>query len=154
MDTDVKRPNWDEYFMEMAEVAAKRSSCMRRTVGAVLVKGNHIVSTGYNGSVSGLRHCKEVGCLRDKLNIPSGQRHEICRGAHAEENTVIQAALHGTSTEGATLYTTFSPCTHCAKIIANAKIKKVICGGKYPDDLGMEILKEAGVEVTIFKKDE
>jgi dCMP deaminase len=150
----MNRPNWDDYFMEMAEVASKRSTCLRRVVGAVLVKDNHIISTGYNGSVSGIRHCEETECLRDKLKIPSGQRHEICRGAHAEENAVIQAALHGVSTEGGVLYTTFTPCTHCSKIIANAKIKRVIFGGKYPDDLGMDILKEAGIEVINHKKDE
>jgi len=148
-----KRPSWDEYFMEMAEIASKRSTCLRRRVGAVLVKNNHIISTGYNGAISGIKHCEDVGCLREKLKIPSGQRHEICRGAHAEENTIIQAALHGTNTENAVLYTTFTPCTHCAKIIANAKIRKVVCKEKYPDDLGIKLLKEAGIEVEQFKKD-
>jgi len=148
----MNRPSWDEYFMEMAEVASKRSTCLRRVVGAVLVKDNHIISTGYNGSVSGIKHCEDVGCLRQKLNIPSGERHEICRGAHAEENSIIQAALHGVSTEGGVLYTTFTPCTHCSKIIANAKIRKVVCREKYPDELGMHLLKEAGVAIEHFKK--
>jgi len=150
----MNRPNWDEYFMELAEVVSKRSTCLRRKVGAVLVKNNHIISTGYNGSVSGIKHCEETGCLRNKLNIPSGQRHEICRGAHAEENSIIQAALHGVTTEDTVLYTTFTPCTHCSKILANAKVKKIVCKEKYPDELGMELLKEAGVEVLISKKDE
>lgn len=148
----VKRPGWDEYFMEMAEVASKRSTCLRRKVGAVLVKDKHIISTGYNGAISGIKHCEEVGCLRDKLKVPSGERHEICRGAHAEENTIIQAALHGKDTAGAILYTTFTPCTHCAKIIANAKIKKVVCKKKYPDNFGLKLLKDAGVEINQFKK--
>jgi len=147
----MQRPSWDEYFMEIAEVASKRSTCLRRKVGAVLVKDNHIISTGYNGGISGIRHCNEVGCVREKLKIPRGERHEICRGVHAEENTVIQAALHGTSTEGATIYTTFTPCTHCAKIIANAKIKRVVCKGEYPDEFGIKLLKEKGIGIELLR---
>lgn len=146
------RVSWDEYFMEMAQVALKRSTCLRRQCGAVLVKNNHIIATGYNGTVAGLEHCEKVGCLRNHLKVPSGQRLEICRASHAEENTIVQAALHGTSPEGATLYTTFTPCTHCAKMIINAKIKRVVCTSSYPDELGTKLLKEAGVKIDIFNK--
>ncbi|RLF35737.1 MAG: cytidine deaminase, partial [Thermoplasmata archaeon] len=109
------RPSYDEYFMEMAHVVAKRSTCLRRKVGAILVKDKHILSTGYNGAPKGLKHCSEVGCLREKLRVPSGQRHELCRGLHAEQNAIIQAAVFGVSIEGSTLYCTNAPCVVCAK---------------------------------------
>ena len=147
----MERIGWDDYFMEIANIALKRATCLRRQCGAVLVRDNHIIATGYNGAPSGVEHCKKTGCLREQLKIPSGQRLEICRAAHAEENTIVQAALNGINTAGATLYTSFSPCTHCAKMIINAKIKRVVCSGSYPDELGTKLLKEAGVQLDIIK---
>lgn len=147
----MERTGWDDYFMELARVAMKRSTCLRRQCGAVLVKNNHVIATGYNGAVSGLEHCEKTGCLRERLKIPSGQRLEICRASHAEENTIIQSALHGASPEGATLYTTFTPCTHCAKMIINAKIKRVVCTKDYPDELGTKLLKRTGVQLDILR---
>jgi dCMP deaminase len=143
----------DEYFMEIAHVVSKRSTCHRHNVGAVLVKDKHIVSTGYNGAAAGMKDCLELGCLRDQLGIPSGERHEICRAIHAEQNTVIQAALHGKTTEGATLFCTINPCIICAKILVNAKIKRVVYEGTYPDNTGVNFLKAAGVDVQNFSTD-
>lgn len=142
------RPSWDEYFMKMAELAATRSTCLRRKVGAVIVREKRVLATGYNGAPSGLAHCEEVGCLREKLGIPSGERHEICRGAHAEQNAIIQAATLGVSLKGSTLYSTNQPCIICAKMIINAGLKKIIAKGGYPDKLAAELLREAGVEVV------
>lgn len=147
-----KRPSIDEYFMEIATVVAKRSTCLRHKNGAVLVRDKHILSTGYNGAPRGLPHCEEVGCLRQKNNIPSGERHELCRGAHAEANAIIQAALHGISTENSIMYTTHQPCVMCTKLIINAKIKEVIYKFPYPDKLGLELLKGAEVKLRQFKK--
>jgi len=147
-----ERPSWDEYFMQITKLIAMRSTCLRRKVGALLVKDKRILSTGYNGAPSGLPHCAEVGCLRDKLKIPSGQRQEICRGLHAEQNAVIQAALHGISTKGAILYCTHQPCVTCAKIIINSGVKKIIFEGDYPDKLASQMLKEAGVELIKWEK--
>ena len=117
------RPSWQQYFMQMAILASSRSTCLRRQVGAVLVKDNQILSTGYNGTPKGIRHCSEVGCLREKNNVPSGQMHELCRGLHAEQNAIIQAGLNGASSRGATLYCTHQPCIICAKMIINAEIR-------------------------------
>lgn len=142
------RPNWDEYFMEIAEVVRKRSTCLRRQVGAVIVRDRQILTTGYNGVPRKLKHCSQVGCLRDKLNVPSGERHELCRGIHAEQNAVVQAAVHGISIAGAAIYVTHQPCSLCAKILVNAGINKIIIKGDYPDELAKEILDEAGVEVV------
>lgn len=142
-----QRPSWDEYFMEIAYLVAKRSTCLRRQVGAVLVRSKHILSTGYNGAPRGVPHCLDVGCTREKLGIPSGQQQEHCRGIHAEQNAIIQAALHGVSTEGATLYCTNQPCTLCAKMLINAGIKRIVYEGEYPDDLARELLAEAGLPV-------
>lgn len=139
------RPNWDEYFMEMAEVARKRSTCERRQVGAVIVKDNRILATGYNGAPKGLRHCSEVGCMRANLNIPSGERHELCRGLHAEQNAIIQAAVFGVAIEGATIYTTLSPCILCAKMIINSGIKRLVMRDNYNDKLSLELLEESGI---------
>jgi len=147
VETSGERPSLDEYFMEIAQVASKRSTCLRRRNGAVLVKDKHIISTGYNGAPSGLPHCKEVGCLRDKNRVPSGERHELCRGAHAEANAIVQAALHGASTEGSTMYSTHQPCSFCAKLIINAKIREVVYLSPYPDKLALELLRSAGVEL-------
>lgn len=145
------RPSVDEYFMEIAGVVSKRSTCLRHKNGAVLVRDNHIISTGYNGAPSGLPHCSEVGCLREKNKIPSGERHELCRGAHAEANAIVQAALHGTSTEGSTMYSTHQPCSFCAKLIINAKIREVVYVFPYPDQLALDLLAEAGVKMRLYK---
>ena len=136
--------------MQVAEIMAKRSTCLRRKVGAVLVKDNHIIATGYNGAPAGLEHCKH--CLREAENVPSGQRHELCRAVHAEQNVIIQAALHGASTAGAELYVTDSPCSICAKMIINAGIKKVVFKGSYPDKLSLELLKSSNVKLEQIKK--
>ena len=141
------RPSLDDYFMEIARVVAKRSTCLRQKVGAIIVRDKRILTTGYNGAPSNLPHCLEIGCLREELNVPSGERHELCRAVHAEQNAIIQAALHGVNIAGATLYTTHQPCIMCAKMLINAKIRKVVYGKKYNDDRGLEFLKEAGVEV-------
>ncbi len=143
------RPTWDEYFLEIAELVSRRSTCLRRAVGAVLVREKRILSTGYNGAPSGLAHCLEAGCLRDELNVPPGERHELCRGIHAEQNAIIQAALHGVSTKDSVMYCTHQPCVLCAKMMVNAGIRRVVCGGEYPDDLAVQILAEAGVKVDL-----
>lgn len=140
------RPSWDEYFMEIVELVKSRSTCLRRQVGALIVKDRRILSTGYNGAPMGCKHCSEIGCLREKLNIPSGQRHELCRAIHAEQNAIVQAAYSGTSIDGGTLYVTHQPCVLCAKMAINAGIKKIIYRGAYPDELSMQLLNEAGVE--------
>ncbi|MCR6623458.1 MAG: cytidine/deoxycytidylate deaminase family protein [archaeon YNP-LCB-024-027] len=145
------RPSWDEYFMKIAHIVKERSTCLRRNVGAVLVKDKHILSTGYNGAPKGLPHCSETGCLRDKLNVPSGQRHELCRGVHAEQNAIIQAAVFGVSTRGATLYVTDFPCSICAKMIINAEIKEVVYDSPYEDPVSMDLLKSAGIIVRQFQ---
>ncbi len=142
-----KRPSWDEYFMEIACLVAQRSTCLRRKVGAVLVKDKHVLATGYNGVPSGLRHCLEIGCIREKNKIPSGQRHELCRGLHAEMNVLIQSAKFGVSIENSTIYSTTHPCILCAKMIINAGIKKVVISEGYPDEDAVKMFKEAGVEI-------
>ncbi len=141
------RPTWDEYFVMITEQVASRSTCERRQVGAILVKNKRILATGYNGSPSGLAHCSDIGCLREKNNIASGERHELCRGLHAEQNAVIQAAFHGFSIKGSSLYCTHKPCVLCAKIIINAGIKELIFKEGYPDPLAEEILNEAGIKI-------
>ena len=147
------RPTWDEYFMGMAELTAERSTCLRRHVGAVIVKDKHIVATGYNGAPRGLAHCEDQGgCLREKLGVPSGERHELCRALHAEQNAIIQAATLGQSIEGASIYITHQPCVICAKMIINAGIDKIVVKEGYPDELSMELLEEAGKRVIMAKK--
>ncbi len=142
------RPSWDEYFMEMAELTAKRSTCLRRKVGAVIVKDRHAVATGYNGAPRGIMHCEEKGgCLRQQLNVPSGQRHELCRALHAEQNAIIQAAVMGNSIEGGTIYITHQPCAICAKMIINAGITRIVIREGYPDELAASILDEAGLNI-------
>ena len=145
-----KRPDWDEYFMEIAEVISKRSTCLRRSVGAIIVKNKQIVATGYNGTPTKLAHCSEVGCLREKLKVPSGQMHELCRGLHAEQNAVIQAAFHGVSVNEATLYCTHQPCVVCTKILINAGIKRIVYSNSYPDKLAEEMMQAAEIEVVII----
>ncbi|KAF5426498.1 MAG: tRNA-specific adenosine deaminase [ANME-2 cluster archaeon HR1] len=149
-----KRPTLDEYFMEIAEVVAKRSTCLRNKVGAVIVRDKRILSTGYNGAPRDMEHCLEIGCIRDQQNIASGTRHELCRAVHAEQNAIIQSALHGVSVEGATLYCTHQPCILCAKMIINSKIKRVVYSNKYPDDEAINFFKKADVEINIFKPDQ
>ena len=146
------RPDTDEYFLKIASVVAERATCRRHHVGAVAVRGKHILATGYNGAASGLKDCLELGCLRDEMNIPSGTRHEVCRGIHAEQNVIIQAALHGVSLEGATIYVTHTPCILCAKMLVNAKIKRFVTFGKYADDSFRDLFKEANIEFESHKK--
>lgn len=142
----MKRPTWDEYFMKITHLVAERSTCLRRKVGAVIVKDKRIISTGYNGAPRGLAHCLEIGCMREQLGIPSGKRHEMCRGAHAEQNAIIQAASSGIGMEGATMYCTTAPCSTCAKMIINSGIKRLVLGGRYPDQLGEDLIREAEVK--------
>ncbi|RKY37606.1 MAG: cytidine deaminase [Candidatus Omnitrophota bacterium] len=142
-----KRPDWDTYFMQIAHIVAQRSTCLRRKVGAVIVKDRRILTTGYNGAPSGITHCEVTGCLRERLNVPSGQRHELCRGLHAEQNALLQAALHGISLKGATLYCTNQPCIICAKMLINAGIKEIVIHDGYPDELSVEMLEEAKIKL-------
>jgi len=148
----VTRPDIDEYFLKIASVVAERSTCRRHHVGAVAVRDKHILATGYNGAAAGLKDCLELGCLRDEGNIPSGTRHEICRGIHAEQNAIIQASLHGVSLEGATVYVTHTPCILCAKMLVNARIKRFVTFGKYADDSFMELFNEAGIEFEVRER--
>lgn len=148
------RPSWERYFMEIAELVSSRSTCLRRQVGAVLVRDKHIIATGYNGAPRGVSHCIEAGCLREKLGIPSGERHEMCRGTHAEQNAIIQAALHGVSTDGSTLYCTHQPCILCAKMLINAGVKKIIFQGDYPDGLALELMREAQIQMVVWTRGE
>jgi len=142
------RPDWDTYFMDMARLASRRSSCLRRAVGAVLVKDRRVLSTGYNGVPSGVTHCEETGCLRDKLGVPSGERHELCRGLHAEQNAIIQAAFHGVSIRDAVLYCTNLPCIICAKMLINAGVRRIVYIDGYADALTGEMLGEVGMELV------
>lgn len=144
------RPSVDEYFMEIASVVAKRSTCLRNQVGAVIVRDKRILATGYNGAPKGLPHCLDIGCIRDQNNIPSGERHELCRAVHAEQNAILQAAIHGVSTENTTIYCTHQPCILCTKMMINAGIKKVVYANQYPDTAALEFLKQANVDVVKF----
>lgn len=147
----MERPSNDEYFMEMAQLVSSRSTCLRRKVGAVVIKEKRVLSTGYNGSPKGTKHCEELGCIRVKLNVPSGVRHELCRGAHAEQNAVAQAAYFGVSVDGATLYTTTYPCSMCAKVLINAGIKEIVYSEGYADELSKDLLEEAGVGIREYR---
>jgi dCMP deaminase len=149
---NVTRPDVDQYFLKIASVVAERSTCRRHHVGAVAVKNKHILSTGYNGAAAGLRDCLELGCLRDEQNIPSGERHEICRGIHAEQNVIVQASLHGVSLEGSTIYCTHTPCVLCAKMLVNAKIARFVSFAKYNDDSFKELFLEAGIKFDIQER--
>lgn len=144
----ISRPSWDQYFLEIAQVVSKRSSCVRRQIGAVIVKDRRILTTGYNGAPTGMAHCIEIGCLRDELEIESGTRHEMCRALHSEMNAIIQAAQHGVSTKGATLYCTHQPCSVCARMLINAGIVRIVFIGDYPDAFSRSLLQEAGIEMT------
>lgn len=145
------RPSWDEYFLSIARLVATRSTCLRRQVGAVAVKNKQVLATGYNGAPSGITHCDQAGCLRDELNVPSGQRHELCRALHAEQNAFLQAARHGANLNEATLYITTQPCSICAKMIINVGIKKIVIEGAYPDEFALQFLNEAGIEMVVIR---
>lgn len=143
-----KRPSWDEYFASITKQVATRSTCLRRKVGAIIVKDKRILTTGYNGAPMGVENCLDRGkCLREELGIPSGQRHEICRGLHAEQNAIIQAAYHGVNIRDSVIYCTNQPCAQCAKMIINSGIKKIYYFYEYPDELSLQLLNEAGVEL-------
>jgi len=146
----MERPSWDEYFMDITSLVARRSTCMRRQVGAVMVKEKNILATGYNGTPSGIKHCDVTGCLREQLNVPSGERHELCRGLHAEQNAIIQAARHGVNISDSVLYCTNSPCIICTKMLINAGIRKVVYLQGYSDSLSLEMLDEARIEALSF----
>lgn len=142
------RISWDEYFMQMAELTSRRSTCLRRHVGAVIVKDRRMIASGYNGAPRGMKHCGELGgCLREQLHVPSGERHELCRALHAEQNAIIQAAMMGNSIEGGTIYVTDHPCSICAKMIINAGLKRIVIRRGYPDKLAVQILEESGLQV-------
>ena len=143
-----RRPSWDEYFMGITDLVASRATCTRRKVGAVLVKEKRILCSGYNGAPSSVPHCRETGCLREQLQVPSGEKHELCRGVHAEQNAIIQAAFHGIPVNGAVLYCTTQPCSICAKMIINAGIRKVYYKEGYDDPLSLEMFAQAGVEMV------
>lgn len=143
----MERVSWTEYFMDITKLVARRSTCIRRAVGAVVVKDQRILATGYNGAPMGISHCDVTGCLREKLNVPSGQRHELCRGIHAEQNAIIQAALHGVSIKDAILFCTNQPCSICTKMIINAGISTIYYEEGYADELSLEMLQEANVEI-------
>ena len=144
------RPTWDEYFMKITRTVAERSTCLRRHVGAVLVRDKRILATGYNGAPRGLAHCAEVGCLREKEKVPSGERHELCRGLHAEQNVLLQAASHGIRIEGSVLYATTYPCSLCAKMLINGGITRIVVAEDYPDALARALFAEAGIDVEIL----
>ena len=144
------RPSWDQYFMDITRVVATRSTCMRRQVGAVIVKDKRLLTSGYNGAPRGLAHCADVGCLREANHVPSGQRHELCRGMHAEQNAIVQAALYGVAIEGSTLYCTHQPCSACTKMIINAGISRVVYEYGYPDGLASALMIEAGIQCERF----
>lgn len=145
----MSRPGWDEYFMNIAHQVSERATCLRRRVGAVLVHDRRILATGYNGAPKGMKHCEETGCLREQLGAPPGERHELCRGLHAEMNALLQAAVYGVRTQNATIYSTTYPCSLCAKMLINAGIARVVAEGEYPDELAKQMLAEAGVEVDV-----
>ncbi len=146
------RPSWDQYFIDITHLVATRSTCLRRQVGALIVKDRCILATGYNGTPSGITHCEDTGCLRDRLKVPSGERHELCRGLHAEQNAIIQAARHGVNIDGSTLYCTTMPCIICTKMLINAGIRKFVFEHGYPDELAREMVAGAGVEVVHFSR--
>ncbi len=148
----VTRPTWESYFIEIARLVSSRSTCLRRRVGAVLVKDKRVLATGYNGAPAGLAHCSQVGCLREREKVPPGQRHELCRGLHAEQNAIIQAAYHGTQIKGANLFCTNLPCSICMKMLINAGIQGIYFEEGYPDPLAEEMIQEAGIELTKLRK--
>ena len=146
-----ERPSWDDYFMRIAELVASRSTCLRHDVGAVLVRDKRILASGYNGAPPGMVHCLEIGCIRDKLKIPSGTKAEICRGVHAEQNAVIQCAVYGLSSKESTIYSTHQPCTICTKLLIAAGVKRIVYKESYPDKFAQSLLKEAKVKLIKWK---
>jgi len=150
MNDPDKRPTIDEYFMKMAHLVSERSTCLRRRVGAVVVDDKRVITTGYNGAPRGLKHCSETGCMREQMKVPSGERHELCRGVHAEQNAIIQAAVFGVSVKGSTMYITNYPCSVCAKMIMNSGIVEVVYEGEYKDELAIQLLTEGDIEVRNF----
>ena len=150
MPEKMKRPNWEEYFMDIARLVSTRSTCTRRYVGAVIVKDKRVLATGYNGAPAGLAHCEEIGCLREQQAVPSGQRHELCRGLHAEQNAIIQAAFHGISIQDSTLYCTTLPCSICLKMLLNAGIQKIVYNEGYADELTKSFLQESAITILKF----
>ncbi|MDY0385148.1 MAG: cytidine/deoxycytidylate deaminase family protein [Geobacter sp.] len=148
----MSRPSWDQYFIDITHLVATRSTCLRRQVGALLVKDRNILATGYNGTPSGITHCEDVGCLRERLKVPSGERHELCRGLHAEQNAIIQAARHGVNIDGATLYCTTMPCIICTKMLINAGIRRIVYEEGYADELAREMVAEAQIAVDQFQR--
>jgi dCMP deaminase len=153
MEKPENRPSWDTYFMNITSLVAQRSTCLRRAVGAVLVKDKRILSTGYNGAPAKLKHCAEVGCMREQMGIESGKMHELCRGIHAEQNAIIQAAYHGVSVVGAVVYCTNQPCSICARMIINAGIEKIYYQSGYADSLAKELLAEAKIDLVQIESD-
>jgi len=149
--TGNERPDWDEYFLEVARLVSKRSTCLRRHVGAVAVRDKRILATGYNGAPSGLTHCMDIGCIREKLKIPSGERQELCRGLHAEQNIIIQAVIHKVDLKDSTLYVTNQPCVTCSKMLIGVGIKKIVIAQGYPDELAKRMLKEAKIKIKRVK---
>lgn len=147
--TDISRPDFDEYILKIASVVAERSTCRRHHMGAVAVRDKHILTTGYNGAPAGQKDCLELGCIRDEMNIASGEKQETCRAIHAEQNVIIQAALHGISLEGSTIYCTHTPCVLCAKMLVNARIERFVSFSKYSDDRFIDLFREAGIEIDI-----
>jgi len=147
--TDITRPGFDDYVLKIASVVAERSTCRRHHMGAVAVRDKHILTTGYNGAPAGQKDCLELGCIRDQMNIASGEKQETCRAIHAEQNVIIQAALHGISLEGSTIYCTHTPCVLCAKMLVNARIKRFVSFRKYSDDRFIDLFREAGIEIDI-----
>jgi len=144
------RPSWDEYFTLLAKTVATRSTCLRRQVGALFVRDRQILCTGYNGSPSGLVHCDKIGCLRESLGAPSGERHEICRAVHAEQNAIVQAAKHGVALVGADLYVTHQPCILCTKMLINIGVRRIVYIHPYPDPLANEMSREVGLELVMY----
>lgn len=140
-----QRPSWDKYFMKIAEDVSTRSTCIRRQVGAVIVKDKRMLTTGYNGVPAGITHCTKETCLRTRYNVPSGERHELCRGLHAEQNAIIQAAYYGVSIKGAKIYVTHQPCSICTKMLINSGIEAFVYKYPYNDPLSLEMIKEAGI---------
>jgi dCMP deaminase len=147
-----ERPTWDEYFMKIAHLIAERSTCMRRKVGAIVVLNKRILATGYNGAPKGIIHCEQSGCLREQMKIPSGKRQELCRGLHAEQNALLQAASSSTNLAGGTLYSTIQPCVICAKMIINAELERVVYEGNYPDNFAVKMFEESGIELVKFER--
>lgn len=146
-----RRPSWDRYFLEIAQLLTKRSTCLRRQVGALIVKDKRILATGYNGAPTGIEHCATAGCLREKLRVLPGERHELCRGLHAEQNALLQAARYGLIVADATLYSTNQPCIICTKMLINAGVKEIVTLAGYPDRMAREFLKKAKIKIKRIK---